>query len=319
MSAALDTPDLLAVLDRYRTCEFATVGRSGVPIAWPTVARYQPGDRTFLITTSIGFPQKAYNVRRTPKVALLFSDPTGSGLAGGPQVLIRGEADCPDTVDTSASGLEEYWVRVFERQPFSRRYGTTVVSRRAMDWYYRRLRITVAVRGVQVRPSVEDLGRISVESAARRRRDAFGRVARNLAGYRSAVLVARDGEGFPWMQRLRPEVDVRAGEFVLPVPPGERLHAGPASLLCHQHNANLWLLRSFVAVGELAERAGRWTFTCERVVPGMSRNPLLAARIVRQCRRSAKDYLQRRGLPAPPVPWSQYNALKDEAVRRQTP
>ncbi|WP_405436342.1 hypothetical protein OG373_05615 [Streptomyces avidinii] len=47
--------------------------------AWPTaVARRQDG--TLLLTTSPAFAQKALNVRRDGRIALLFSDPTGSGL-----------------------------------------------------------------------------------------------------------------------------------------------------------------------------------------------------------------------------------------------
>jgi general stress protein 26 len=148
MEAALDSPAASAVINQYRTCEFATVGRSGTPIAWPAVTMYRHDEATFVITTSVGLPQKAYNVRRNPKVALLFSDPTGSGLSGQPQVLVQGMATCPDTVATSPIGLEEYWSRVFERQPFGRLYGSTPVTRWLMGWYYRRLVITVAVTGV---------------------------------------------------------------------------------------------------------------------------------------------------------------------------
>ncbi|HEY0125592.1 MAG TPA: pyridoxamine 5'-phosphate oxidase family protein, partial [Blastococcus sp.] len=82
-------PQVMQVVDRYRTCEFATLTRSGVPIAWPTAALYRP-DGTFLITTSIALPQKAFNIRRDDRVALLFSEPTASGLDGAPQVLVQG-------------------------------------------------------------------------------------------------------------------------------------------------------------------------------------------------------------------------------------
>ena len=58
-----------------------TLSRDGTPIAWPTVPVYRPDAGTFLITTSIALPQKAYNIRRDPRVALLFSDPIGSGLS----------------------------------------------------------------------------------------------------------------------------------------------------------------------------------------------------------------------------------------------
>src|SRR4051812_26941125 len=107
-------PDVMAVLERYRTCEFATLGKDGVPIAWPTATLYRP-DGTFLITTSIALPQKAYNIRRDGRVALLFSEPTASGLAGAPQVLVRGTAACPDEIVTDALSNAEYWRRLHER------------------------------------------------------------------------------------------------------------------------------------------------------------------------------------------------------------
>ena len=88
------TPEQADVISAYRTCEFATVSRSGTPIAWPVVTWQRP-DGAFVLTTSIAFPQKAYNIRRTPQVALLFSDATASGLADPPQILVQGIAILP--------------------------------------------------------------------------------------------------------------------------------------------------------------------------------------------------------------------------------
>jgi hypothetical protein len=270
-----------------------------------------------VITTSVGLPQKAYNVRRNPKVALLFSDPTGSGLSGQPQVLVQGVATCPDTVATSPAGLEEYWLRVFERQPFGRLYGSTPVTRWLMSWYYQRLVISVAVTGVHTRPGVStDPMRARLVGRRRRGTDAFALAARHLAGYSSAVLATVDETGGRSLIRLRPEVDADSGVFLLDAPSGERLHAGPASLLCHGHDAKLWNLRSFVAVGDLDERDGRWALVCTRYVPGMSRSPFEAARMVWRCRRVSRAYLQRRHLPEQPVMWSEYNALRGSRTKR---
>lgn len=308
MEADLDSPDVSAVISQYRTCEFATVGRSGTPIAWPTVTLYRD-DGTFVITTSIGLPQKAYNVRRNPKVALLFSDSTGSGLTGHPQVLVQGVATCPDTVATSPAGLEEYWSRVFQRQPVGRLYGTTAAARWLMCWYYQRLVITVAVTGVHLRPPVSTAA-LTSRLARRGSNDAFAAAARGLARYRSAVLTTLDRSGTPWLTRVRPEVDADSGVFLLDVPPGDQLRSGPASLLCHSHDAKLWSLRSFVAVGRLEERDGRWALQCSRFVPGMSRSPLEAVRMVRRCRHTSRSYLERRHLSDPSVTWNEYNALR---------
>lgn len=310
MDAALELAAVSPVIGQYRTCEFATVGRSGTPIAWPAVTSYRHGQCTFVITTSIGLPQKAYNVRRNPKVALLFSDPTGSGLNGMPEVLVQGVATCPDTVVTSPAGLEDYWAQVFTRQPFGQLYGSSALGRRLMSWYYRRLVITVAVTGVHSRPGLSTSDPLTRAITGRTRGDAFTASARQLPGYRSAVLATTDEHGTPCLIRLRPEVDADSGAFLLDVPPDAHPRPGPASMLCHSHDAKLWSLKSFVVVGNLEERDGRWALICHRYVPGMSSNPLRAVAMVRRCRRTARDYLQRRQLSPPSVMWAEYNACR---------
>jgi hypothetical protein len=112
-SATQIPPELLATLHAYRTCEFATVGRTRVPIPWPTAVLPAEDGGSLLLTTSIGFPQKAFNVRRNPRVALLFSDATGSGAPSLPQVLVQGTADCADEIVTSPAGYERYWSRLW--------------------------------------------------------------------------------------------------------------------------------------------------------------------------------------------------------------
>jgi hypothetical protein len=310
MDAALDLADVSRVIGQYRTCELATVGRSGTPIAWPAVTLYRPDEGTFVITTSIGLPQKAYNVRRNPKVALLFSDPTGSGLSGMPEVLVQGVATCPDAVVATPAGLEEYWTRVFKRQPLGRLYGSNALGRWLMSWYYQRLVITVAVTEVHTRPSLSTSDPLTAAITGRTHNDAFTVAVRQLPGYRSAVLATVDEHNAPYLLRVRPEVDSDSGTFLLDVPPGAQPRSGPASMLCHSHDAKLWSLRSFIVVGHLEERDGRWALTCHRYVPGMSRNPLRAVAMVRRCRRTSRDYLQRRQLSTLSVMWNEYNACR---------
>ena len=71
-------------------------------MAWPIVTWQRP-DGSFVVTTSIALPQKAFNVRRTPEVAMLFSDATASGLTDPPQILVQGTASCPDEIVTDVS------------------------------------------------------------------------------------------------------------------------------------------------------------------------------------------------------------------------
>jgi hypothetical protein len=62
---------LARTVDAYRTAEFATLTPDGTPIAWPT-AILRGDDGTLLVTTSPAFPQKALNVRRDGRMALLL-------------------------------------------------------------------------------------------------------------------------------------------------------------------------------------------------------------------------------------------------------
>ncbi len=137
-------PEVETVLREFRVCEFTTLSRDGTPTSWPTAALYEPDPGRFLITTAIGFPQKVYNIRRNPRVSLLFSDPTASKLVSPAAVLVQGDASVQDSVVTSTAGLEEYWrEKIFSRQPSSEMISSNPIMRRWMDWYYMRLLIYV--------------------------------------------------------------------------------------------------------------------------------------------------------------------------------
>ena len=222
-------PELLRIVEQYRTCEFATLSKSGVPIAWPTVPLRRP-DGTFTLTTSIALPQKAYNIRRDPRVALLFSEPTGSGVEGAPQLLVQGTATCPDEIVTDVRGLEDYWRRLYERQPINRIYGANPVTRRLFDWYYMRLVITVTPMAWSTRPPLALGGSTSSGNALD---GVAGDALRRLATFSSAVLGTRDPDGMPGWQRVRVPGPAEGAALALDVPGDADLPAGPASLLAH--------------------------------------------------------------------------------------
>jgi hypothetical protein len=94
------------IIDRYFTCEFTTLSRDGSPVTWPVSPRLL-ADGRFLLTTSIGMPQKAFNIRRNPKVSLLFSEPTGSGVSTPGAVLVQGDATAEDRIVTDVSADED--------------------------------------------------------------------------------------------------------------------------------------------------------------------------------------------------------------------
>ena len=133
-----------SVIREFRVCEFSTMAKDGTPITWPLAVRYQPEQGRFLLTTSIGLPQKAFNIRRNPRVSMLFSDSTGSGLKKPPSVLIQGDAKAPDEIITAVDGIEDYWREsIFSRQPASEMISGYGLTRKLMDWYYMRILISV--------------------------------------------------------------------------------------------------------------------------------------------------------------------------------
>jgi nitroimidazol reductase NimA-like FMN-containing flavoprotein (pyridoxamine 5'-phosphate oxidase superfamily) len=141
--------EVVAVIREFRVCEFSTMGKDGTPVTWPVATLYRPEEGWFLLTTTIGFPQKALNIRRNPRVSLLFSDPTGSGLENPPAVLIQGDATAPDEIVTAVDGLEDYWrTSIFGRQPSSAMISGNSLMRRLMDFYYMRILIYVVPKAL---------------------------------------------------------------------------------------------------------------------------------------------------------------------------
>jgi Pyridoxamine 5'-phosphate oxidase len=308
------------LLDAYRTCEFATLGRDGTPLTWP-VSPWRQADGTLLVTASVGFAQKALNVRRDARVGLLFSDPTGSGLDDPPQLFIHGTAECSTELTTSPEGLEKYWSTLYERQPSSRGYALPGI-RSLMDWYYMRLLITVTPAYVEERPSGTAValppdslapGSPELAQAWSRAEQAGIPGARQLARYPTAVLGALDTQGAVALVRTTPQPE--GDRFTVAAAPGVDLAAGPASLLAHRHDEKLSKARYVLVCGQIARPqapAGDadWLFTPDRVVePAGSGSPASAIRSLRNARASAAGYLAKRALERPAVPWQQYRAL----------
>ncbi|MDX1612756.1 MAG: pyridoxamine 5'-phosphate oxidase family protein [Candidatus Promineifilaceae bacterium] len=142
---------VLTVLDEFLTAELTTLGKGDRPVTWPIMPYFWAERGTFFTFTSIGFPQKALNIRRDPRASLLFSDPTGSGLGDPPIVLVQGTASAPEAIIASAKDAEPLvwevmgrqarrWIR---RQPSTARYLSNRLMRYLMDWYFMRMAIII--------------------------------------------------------------------------------------------------------------------------------------------------------------------------------
>jgi hypothetical protein len=137
----------LNIIDKYFTCEFTTLSRDGSPVTWPVSPRLLTDGR-LLLTTSIGLPQKAFNIRRNPKVSMLFSEPTGSGIREPGAVLIQGDATAEDRIVTDVASdpdLDALMETISNRQPAGA-FWSSRLGRRIMWPYYMRILIYVTPR-----------------------------------------------------------------------------------------------------------------------------------------------------------------------------
>ena len=140
-----------AVVREFRTCELSTIARDGTPVTWPTAAFFEPERRRLFITSSVGLAQKAANVRRDARVALLFSNGTGSGLVRPPHVLIQGDAEAPPELAQLDERFEWITRVMLERQPV----GITLMGvlpgplRHLADWYGWRVLVYVRPRRIR--------------------------------------------------------------------------------------------------------------------------------------------------------------------------
>lgn len=151
---------------------------------------------------------------------------------------------------------------------------------------------------------------------------AWGQVARELRHYDSAVLSARDSDGYPVALRCVPAPDPEREAFRVRVPDALGVEAGPAWLLCHFHDEQFWGLRSFGARGQLEPADDGWLFRPTAFVPGMG-GIVAMVRMFVGGRRRAQHYLAVRHLQPPDVRWDLINEAKalakqhlDENVRR---
>jgi Pyridoxamine 5'-phosphate oxidase len=143
--------EVLAVFNNFFTAELTTLGKNGSPVTWPVLPVYWPERLQFFIFSPAGLSQKIVNIRRDPRVSMLFSEPVGSDLERPATVLVQGLAESPDRLSTPLGGLEPDLLAVVQaqtrklmrRQPAMKLFMLNPLSRFVMDWYFMRLMITV--------------------------------------------------------------------------------------------------------------------------------------------------------------------------------
>ncbi|HEX2619207.1 MAG TPA: hypothetical protein VHL11_03640 [Phototrophicaceae bacterium] len=144
----------------------------------------------------------------------------------------------------------------------------------------------------------------------------WDKVIDSLPQYPSAVLTGLNPEGYPFSLRCTPQLDSDRQALRLALPNHLPLCPGPAGLLFHYHDEQLWNLKNFVLRGRLEQTDAGWLFYPTQYIEGATGRPTSLFRLIRDGRRAAKQYLTKRQLPRPRVPWTQLKEIYSRAQQR---
>jgi len=309
------------VFESFVTTEFTTIDRHGQPITWPLTPFYRSGGDCIDVTTGLGYPKKANDAARNPHVALLFSDPSGSGMSRAPMVLVQGTAHVDDS-DLDAN-RERYVREAIEKTPSVRQQMPPEGMRRFFNWYFTRIYVKVRPERVYVwddgdiarEPELLDSHMEEVRSGhdeeppdeAHVRPEGGGptwdrRLDELGARYETAVVSFVAPDGFPFAVRVPIGADRRDRLIRIEAEPvGAPLQPGLACVTAHTHADDLAWQHNFQVRGDLVERDDGWAVVPHRLVGGFELPQSAFGRVkgnftkVMRFRRIAKRELAKRG------------------------
>ncbi|MBB5156867.1 pyridoxamine 5'-phosphate oxidase family protein [Saccharopolyspora phatthalungensis] len=296
-------PYMADVLNEVRVVEFSTITKGGDLNTRPMSSVWSSETGQIMLTVPIAYPQKAYNVRRDGRVALFYSDFTGSGLAGNQTVLVQGTASAPTRI-AAPQDIPEFWREVHRRYPDATDWYGSEAFRNTMDWYLWRLRIIVTPERVHLADAVDAGG--AWEPCLPGASTMPTRIVDALERYPTAVLCSRDERGFPFATRATVMQDGAGPLQVQPLQPFCGL-PGQANLLWHRHNGCGGEMRTLLVTGNLAQHGREWTFVPERM-PGEFGSVRDEKSWFRDASARAHRYLERRGLQPPEIDWTVFAA-----------
>jgi hypothetical protein len=312
--------EVQAVFDRFITTELTTISRRGQPITWPVTPYYTPAAPCIDVTTGLGYPRKANDAQANPLVALLFSDPTGSGLSDPPMVLVQGCAEVDD-LDLEAN-RERYATESLEKLPDMASLHPPDRVKRMFAWYFTRIYIHIRPERVYVwphgdiaaEPELYDAHLEEVRSGHSEEPERFHaspgggmsawdpRISELGSRHRTAALSLVSPDGFPFAVRVLVRVDPAARWIRIEgEPPGIPFAPGLACLTAHEHGDQFTWQQNFQVRGDLVFVDGVWALIPNKVIGGLelpgSRIAVLRANAAkaRRFRRTAKRELARRG------------------------
>jgi hypothetical protein len=285
-------PEIQAVFERFITTEYTTIDAEGQPITWPLTPYYTPGDPCIDVTTGLGYPKKANDSRANSKVAMLFSDPTGSGLQDPPMVLVQGTAEVDDR-DLEAN-RKRYEREAMEKLPSVKEMSPPDFMKRFFAWYYTRIYMHVRPERIYFWPGcdvsrepqlwdahMEEVRSGHDEEPESRQRPPGGgpaawdeRIEELGRLHESAVLSFVAPDGFPFSVRVPVRVDPAARVIRLEADPvGVPLAPGLACITAHDHDERFTYQRNFQVRGDLVQHDGGWAVEAHRLIGGFELPP----------------------------------------------
>ncbi|MFC7621483.1 pyridoxamine 5'-phosphate oxidase family protein [Microlunatus sp. GCM10028923] len=297
------------VLAEVRVLELIMIGKDGGPRILPMAGAWLPDEGHILITTPLAYSQKAFDLRRDGRVALLFSDFTGSGLDGSPSLLVQGTATAPDRVVTPAE-IPAYWAELFRRNPGLADETRDEAVRATMSWYYLRLPLYVSPDRLitQVRLPVGGRHEPYPDESA----SLPGRVSDAVDRYPSVILASRDLEGHPTGTRATITRSTDGDELQLQTPDAFAGTNGKAALLWHRHDGHAGEMISLQVTGDLTGAGREWSFRPGRIPGALTGGHDTGSwqDWIEDGRARTQQYLDRRGFSPDPIDW---RALADLA------
>jgi hypothetical protein len=274
--------------ERFITTEYTTIDSRQQPITWPVTPYYEQGGLTIDVTTGLGYPKKADDARANPRVALLFSDPTGSEVDAKTRVLVQGTAVVDE--EDLAANRERYFAESGVKLPATKKMHPPKFIRGQLDWYYARIYIKVRPERVFVWPDgnpevppdlldshIEEVRSGHSEEPVAAHAPPIGgavawdsRITELGSRHPTAVLSWVGPDGFPIAVRLPITLDPAERRIRLGASPaGFPLTEGRACLTAHAHAPDFTWQENFQVRGDLTELAnGNWALTPRKLVGG---------------------------------------------------
>lgn len=310
--------EVMALFERAITTEYATLTAKGAPLTYPVTPYIAEDGRTLDVSTGLTYPSKAERARRNPKVALLYSDPVGTGLSKPPVVLVQGLGAVRDA-DLQAN-TDRYLRQSYEKVPGAYT-GTPAFMLRRMPWYFVRIWVQVTPLRILWWPegnldrqperweAPEDIIPPESDPAPQGKtpgswnpgpadwQPGAGYAVQHLG---NPVVTLVDGQGFPFPMRVRGTTLTPFG-FHFDMPSGyPKDLCGPACITFHTHPEQFTSQQNMVFTGGVEaggtfivdRQVGDWSLTGSKLkatLTFMNNGRKLAPRLKEEARRRGQS------------------------------